>query len=414
MVTLGKGRKIMLDSDAIKQIQKTIEILNNLNDNEKDLVLNDINSKLEPFKNDGTIKKKPKKKAAFRMEKATIQLDKYSRVSSCPLCGSTDSKSIIKNGKDNKGHQRYFCKSCNKTFNTTTNSITHCSKKSDKYWNILIGGILENKTYKAIADETDASISTVYTHALRVMEQVVNTSKSQLLEGSVESDETYFLPNFKGDKKICKYNFNGIPKITYRKTDHELYDIPTASEIKYRQKQGLGLRGLSKDKICYCTAITKDYTFCGGPVKRGNIDEKSLSKALLMNLSPKTLFIGDSSRANKTFVGKYNIKHELVVSDKNSRNGEYNLQKVNYLHSLLKEIMKSNRSFSTKHSEKYISFLAWKLKNKEFTKEEQISLLKNMMLDNKKSLTWKEVRTTSFPICVKIKSGNLHNHICHE
>lgn len=68
--------------------------------------------------------------------------------------------------------------------------VTHCSKKSDKYRNLLIGGILDNKTYKAIAEETDSSISTIYTHALRVMEQVVNTSKGQLLECSVESDET--------------------------------------------------------------------------------------------------------------------------------------------------------------------------------------------------------------------------------
>jgi transposase-like protein len=404
----------MIDSDAMKQIQKTIEILNSLNDNEKDLVLNDINSKLEPFKNDGTIKKKPNKKAAFRMEKTKIQLNKSVRVTSCPLCGSNNPNNIKKNGKDSKGHQRYLCKSCKKTFNTTTNSVTHCSKKSDKYWNLLIGGMLDNKTYKAIADEADTSVGTVYTHALRIMEQIVNTSKNELLEGQVQSDETYLLPNFKGDKKIYRYNFNGTPGIAHRKTDHELYGIPTASEIKNRQKYGLGLRGLSKDKICYCTAITEDYTFCGGPVKRGNIDEKSLSKSLLKNLTPKTLFVGDSSRANKSFVEKYNFKHELLLANENSRNGEYNLQKVNYLHSLIKEIMKSNRSFSTKHSEKYISFLAWKLKNKELPKEEQIELLKNMMLDNKKPLTWEEVRTTSFPIGEKTMTGNLHNHICHE
>ncbi len=86
----------MIDSDAMKQIQKTIEILNSLNDNEKDLVLNDINSKLEPFKNDGTIKKKPNKKAAFRIEKTKIQLNKSVRVTSCPLCGSNNPNNIKK------------------------------------------------------------------------------------------------------------------------------------------------------------------------------------------------------------------------------------------------------------------------------------------------------------------------------
>lgn len=86
-------------------------------------------------------------------------------------------------------------------------------------------------------------------------------------------------------------------------------------------------------------------------------------------------------------MGKYNIKHELVVSDKDSIKGLYNLQKVNYLHSLIKKRMKSNRSLSTKHSEKYISFTAGNLKNKELTREEKVNLLKNMMIDNKKILT---------------------------
>lgn len=253
----------MIDSDTMKQIQKTIEILNDLNGNENDLVLNDINSKLEPFKNDGIIQKKSKKKAALRMEKKTKNIEETDIASSFPLGESIDHKSIIINGKDSKCHQRYFGKSSKKSFDTTTNKVTHCSKESGEYWNLLLGGILYNKTYGTISEETDASISTVYTHTLRVVEQVVSTSKNQLLEGSVESDETYFLSNFKGNKQIYKYNFNGTPGIAYRKTDHELYGIPAASEIKNRQKQGLGLRGLSKDKICYCTKITEDYTFCG-------------------------------------------------------------------------------------------------------------------------------------------------------
>jgi hypothetical protein len=137
---------------------------------------------------------------------------------------------------------------------------------------------------------------------------------------------------------------------------------------------------------------------CGGPVKRGNINEGALSKTLLMNMSPNTFFIGDSSKANQSFVEKYNIKHDLVISDKDSRKGEHNLQKINYLHSQIKEIMKSNRCFSTKHSEKYISFLAWKLKNTALPREEKITLLKNMMLNKSKSFTWDQVRNTSFPI----------------
>jgi len=404
----------MLDSEIKKQIDKTIEILNSLNDNEKDLIISDINKKIKPFKNDGTLNKIPEKKSSVKISKTTLKLDKKSRITICPICGCKESTKIIKNGKDSKGHQRYFCKSCHKNFNTTTNCVSHCSKKSDIYWNKLIGGLLDNKTYKEISDDTDNYMSTVYVHSLKLMEQVVATTKSQLLEGNVESDETYFLPNFKGDKEICVYKFKGGVKTKKRTPDHILYGIPTAKEIKKRQKQGLGLRGLSNEKICYCTALTQNYTFCGGPVKRGNIDEASLSKSLLLNLSPNTFFIGDSSRANKSFVEKYNIDHELVISEKDSRNGVYNLQRVNYLHSLIKGKMKTNRSFSTKHSGKYIAFLAWKLKNKDLPREEQIEILKNMMINKNKVFTWEEVRNTSFPIGEKTVCDNTLIHISHE
>jgi hypothetical protein len=37
-----------------------------------------------------------------------------------------------------------------------------------------------------------------------------------------------------------------------------------------------------------------------------------------------------------------------------------------------------------------------------------------MMLEDKKSLTWEEVRTNSFLIGEKNMDVNLYNHICHE
>ena len=46
----------MLDSKTKAKIDEAIKILNDLNDNEKDLVISDINKKITPFKNDGTLK----------------------------------------------------------------------------------------------------------------------------------------------------------------------------------------------------------------------------------------------------------------------------------------------------------------------------------------------------------------------
>jgi transposase-like protein len=128
----------MLDSEIKKQIEKTIEILNNLSDNEKHLIISDINKRIKPFKNDGTLKKIPRKNDSIKIPTTILKVDKESQITICPICGCEESTKIVKNGKDSKGYQRYLCKACNKSF-TTTNCLTLCSKKPDIYWNQLIG-----------------------------------------------------------------------------------------------------------------------------------------------------------------------------------------------------------------------------------------------------------------------------------
>jgi transposase-like protein len=394
----------MLDSKNKTQIDKVIKIINELNDNEKDLIISDINTKIQPFKNDGTLKKNNiKKEAAIRSPKVPECSTSKKQIEICPLCGKSN---LVKKGKDNKGNQRYHCNACKKSFNENTATLTHGSKKDGAYWDELIKGMLIEESYADIAKRTNACISTVHTHALKVMSQILDDTDRQLLSGNIESDETYQTPNFRGDRSVYKFNFNGKEEIVHKVPDHIRYGIPTAGEIKALRRKGEASRGLSKEKVCYATAISQNYTFCGGPVKMGNINKSSLSKRILKNLAPDALFIGDSSSANKQFVKDFNIKNELVISSKDSRVGEYNLQKINYFHSELKRRMEGRNSFSTKHSEKYIAFIAWKIKNRKLTEKDKILAIKNMMRIKSKVDTWNEIKATEFPHGLRNKNVN--------
>lgn len=386
----------MLDSKTKAKIDEAIKILNDLNDNEKDLVISDINKKITPFKNDGTLKNnKREKKADIKRPSNSDCSSSKDRLVVCPLCGE---RTVVKKGKDNKGSQRYQCNSCNKSFTNTTSTFRYKSRKDESYWNELIMGMLDGKSYSKISERTGTCVSTVHTHALKIMQQVLDNTDSQLLSGNIESDETYNTPNFKGDRGKYKFSFNGTDETVHKIPDHIRYNIPTASYIKALKRKGQSLRGLSKQKVCYATAISQDYTFCGGPVKMGNINKESLSKRLLKNLAPDVMFIGDSSKANKQFVEEYKIKHKLVISSEKSGKDEHNLQKVNYFHAQIKEKMESIHNFSTKHSEKYISFLAWNIKNRKLTDEEKITAIKSIIKKGSKVATWNDIRTTEFPV----------------
>ncbi len=75
----------------------------------------------------------------------------------CPHCGSEDYKKHgLKSGK-----QRYFCKDCRKTFVSTTGTILYRSKLTNKQWEGLILGVIQNLSLKEISETIGCRIQTV-------------------------------------------------------------------------------------------------------------------------------------------------------------------------------------------------------------------------------------------------------------
>lgn len=382
----------MLKSKDKKTLDEFLKLINSINDNEKDLVIGHINKKITPFKDDGTKRPSDKKVSPFKNDEIIVPANLSNKEEIiCPNCGSS---ATVRYGTFDK-KQRYRCKGCSKTFTITTGSIRYQSKSSEKTWDIVLKGMIEDHTNEEIADDYGVFPSTVHTYRHKVMKQTLAYIKNQSLTGIVESDEFYSLPNFKGSKKKYIFNFGKGVQEVYNIPDYERYGLKSNTEIRGTKM----LRGLSNDKVCYSTAISHANTFCGKPINWGNISATDIQSTLLKNLTPKAIFVGDRSKTNQHFVKEYKFENHLLEPDGEGRYGEiYNLQKINSFHSKMKKRIKSNRSFATKYAEEYIAWFAWLLQVKDKTRSEKIVILKEMIEIGSKTATWDDIKSMEFPM----------------
>lgn len=76
----------------------------------------------------------------------------------CVHCGGINTK---KHGKTS-GRQRFICKDCGKTFNTSTGAITSSSRLTASQWKELIRGIIENLPIREIAKNVGVARSSAW------------------------------------------------------------------------------------------------------------------------------------------------------------------------------------------------------------------------------------------------------------
>ena len=92
------------------KLDEVMSLLKNLPENEANLIVEELYSKLSSKEAVDNSVYSLSKKATF----------------ACRHCGSVH---FIKNGKDRHGHTRYFCKDCGKTFSDTTNTVVSGTHK---------------------------------------------------------------------------------------------------------------------------------------------------------------------------------------------------------------------------------------------------------------------------------------------
>ncbi len=133
------------------------------------------------------------------VQKIIIQLEH--RLLTNPECPHCHSSIINRFGK--KGDmQRYRCKNCLKTSTATSGTPLARLRHKDK-WSNYLEGMLESKVLRKAAADYHIDLKTAFRWRHRFLELPAQL-KATLLEGIVETDETFFAYSEKGNKQLSR------------------------------------------------------------------------------------------------------------------------------------------------------------------------------------------------------------------
>ena len=129
----------------------------------------------------------------------------------CVHCGSVNTK---KYGKA-CGRQRFKCKDCGKTFNSSTGAITSNSRLSVGQWKELLRGVVDNLSIKDIAKNVGIAKSSAWINKQKVCYAIMTLYGEQdRFIDIAECDEYYAPVSFKGkrDPEFFVYTLGRLPR----------------------------------------------------------------------------------------------------------------------------------------------------------------------------------------------------------
>ncbi len=268
---------------------------------------------------------------------------KENNVDKCPHC---DSDKILKRGMNIKKQQKYQCKNCDKYFSKSTNTLFSSTKKSMDKWELFIHLMFSNfYTLRTLAKDVGISLPTAFYWRHKVLNTVKQNMKNIRLKGKIVSDETYFKRSYSGNYK-----------------NKRMLDKITAGNIEGK------LRGLSRQKVCVLTSMDSNGNCFIKPVQVAKIQLPSLFKYLSKIISHGSFLITDKEKSYKSFCKKLGFKLKQYKNERiYDENGNFlyfysdnkELNRINSLHSRLKQWSNRFRGISTKHINAYMDWFNW-------------------------------------------------------
>lgn len=100
---------------------------------------------------------------------------------SCSNYNQANSQSIVRNGKDERGKQRYLCKTCDRTFTTKTQSKSkaHHHKKGQKGIKSMRG---RPEMYSEVKAKVSLTLTPTAVEGLDSLSSSLNLSRSEFVE----------------------------------------------------------------------------------------------------------------------------------------------------------------------------------------------------------------------------------------
>ena len=246
----------------------------------------------------------------------------------CPHCSSA---LIVGHGVFNNT-KRYRCKACNKTFNSLTGTVAYKLHKKHLIKEYLFY-MLQGYSLRKIAFEMDICLKTAFDWRHKILCGIKLKSKNKL-EGVIEADETFFLYSEKGNKSLNRDS---------------------------RKRGGkASKRGIHKDHVTVLTAFErKTEKSLNTVVCRGRITKKAIQEGVGKWLDKKNVILCSDAHLNYQRFAKDNDiahKHTFVRRKEYVVEGIYHIQNVNYLHSKLKNWIRTFNGVATKYLQNYLNY----------------------------------------------------------
>lgn len=258
----------------------------------------------------------------------------------CPYCTS---HSVIRYGHK-CGKQRFFCKSCEKTFVQTTHTIMSNSHFPAEVWTEAIKDTVHGNAIDYTAQKIGCSHQTAFEmrHKVLMSLQKLPEISGACLGGVSEFDETFVLDCYKG-----------------KKLDSSIPRRPRKHGAKAEK------RGISNEYVCICTGIQRDGGAYAATVNRAKPSAGELIRIFEGHIADGTLALCDGLRSYHAFPGIA----DCTVEDCNGRGGKascfYNLNTVNGFHSFIKHRYIFCRGVASKYINRYNALFSAAYRNAE-------------------------------------------------
>jgi transposase-like protein len=292
----------------------------NLSEEEKKLVFRKI-SQPEPAE---TIQEPPKEKG------------------NCPHCGSSH---VSRYGKTPAGYQRFICVDCRKIFGVRERPVWIGSHFPKEVWIEYMYMRLMNTgaTLKDLSEALHINVTTAFYWRHKILTALKDGKADAVLEEHTQANETFTYLNTKGNK-------NAGNNLHMHKPPNRVPDYQSVRKSGHRhgRESCSSIRGLNHGLVCTPLAIGGGNEICWGrPSNMGAPSSNDLDSVYTGHLGETVILVTDASRA----AGKYAQEKELTIiqlkSATESRQGKYNLQKVNKLHSAFKQDLARFNGVST-------------------------------------------------------------------
>ncbi len=262
----------------------------------------------------------------------TIREMRFKEGLGCVHCGSVKVK---RNGKY-RDRQRYLCRDCGKSFNDLSNtpiSGTRYLGKWSKYFQMMVEG-----------------------YSLRSM-------GFQMLNGIIESDETFFKESLKGRRGLDRK-----PK-----------------KRGGRDKK----RGISNLKIAVVVAQDRNGQVIAQKAGTGRVRAEEIDAVIGCYIDPSSLLCTDTATNYKKFALIKALKHEPINLSKEGyvKKGIYHLQNVNNYHKRLKGWMNRFQGVATKYLDNYLYWFNFLQQSKKLAEKEQINQMLLSACQNSNQIT---------------------------